>query len=164
MALPAKHRCPDCGRLCETASELTDHALYVHVDAPTPAAHIRPQRFGGLASAIAIGIAVLVGAGIYALAFFSEDLLLPDSAPSRQASVVHRMAVQLEGSGAVDEFRSVEPAGSWDVEYEVDDGDGYIRIDDEGTPAEALEYEAYDEDLREAMERVIRAQGFRIEE
>ena len=159
------HRCPDCGRLCDSAAELADHALYVHVDAPTPAAHIRPQRFSGAAAKVAIGIAVLFGVGFWAVGIFGQELLNADSAPLRPSSVVHDMALDLERSGDVDEFRSIEPEEGWEIEYEFDDGDGYIRIRNEGTRQEDLEYETFlNDEMYEAMQDVLRSHGFRIEE
>ena len=164
--LPATHRCPDCGRLCGTAAELADHALYVHIDTPTPAAHIRPQRFGGLASKVAVGIAILAGVGFWALAFLSGGFDSPDTAPLQPGSVVHQVAIELKNSGEVDEYRSVEPEDGWDVEYEFDDGDGYIRVRNEAVPGgRETEIETlFDDDLFEAMQAALRRHGIVVED
>jgi hypothetical protein len=107
---------------------------------------------------------VLVGAAFWALIILGgSGLFDKSSAPERPGSVVHRMVVQMEREGDIDDFRSVEPDEGWDVEYEVDDGAGFIRIRGEGTVTQTLEYEAIlDDDLEAAMERVIEQYGFTI--
>jgi hypothetical protein len=155
------HRCPDCGREFESASALVDHSVAEHVE--PPAARIRPVRFPWVGKAVA-GIVVLLsllvwgGLGVAAVGGFDKG-----DAPETPRSAVHRIAVGLVESGDADDYRAVEPADGWDVEYEID-GDGEIRIRDEGGDEEQIEYAAFSGDLRDAIERAAKREGFEIEE
>lgn len=153
------HRCPDCGLTVDGPSTLVDHALSAHVQAPTAAGHLRrPKRAwvrrgaGGLG--VLVGIAFWVGVVLAAAGVFDKA-----SAPQRPSSEAHRMAVELRRSGAIDEFRSVEPDSGWGVEYELDEGEGAIRT---RNLEEELEYEASSVDLEEEIERIARKRDFDV--
>lgn len=159
------HRCPDCGRDFDDASSLVDHALTAHVAADTPAAHLRRPR-SVWAGRIGAGVAVLVGLAIPILVVLDTvGVFEKDSAPERPGTEAHKMSVELRRAGEIEEYRSVEPDDGWDAEYEFDgedfDGsDGMIRSRWKGDDEE-VEYETYlDDDLDEAIGRVMTKHGF----
>jgi hypothetical protein len=160
------HRCPDCGAEFETRSALVDHTLTEHVQAPTPAEGIRPIKHP-TALRVLLAIGMVLGAAFWvAVALGGAGVFDSPSAPETPSSVVHQMAVELEAEGEIDDYRAIEPASGWDTEYELDDGDGFIRVKGEGTLAEQLEYEYYsfDGDTQEAIEAKARQKGFLIQD
>jgi hypothetical protein len=156
----AGYRCPDCGAGFQNASSLTDHALTAHVEAPTRAAHIRRPRWPWL-NRIGVGLAMTIALGFWTLLILAGAGVFDKAdAPKTPGSVVHEIAVDLKRSGAVDEFRAVEPDDGWDTEYEFDDGEGYLRIRDEGRPTEEVEYEAFGDDLYDELDQATARAGF----
>jgi hypothetical protein len=153
--------CPECGAEVQSASALADHALTAHTQAPSPAAHIRPLRHPTALRVIGV-VAVVLGVAAYAFAFLAPPswLSLQESAPETPSSIVHKMAVELEAAGEIDEYRAVEPSSGWDTEYEVDEGDGYIKVRDEDLPTRELEIFHWDDDRQDAMEQDAEQRGF----
>ncbi|MBM3666683.1 MAG: hypothetical protein FJW90_04255 [Actinobacteria bacterium] len=157
-----RHKCPDCGAGFGSASTLVDHSLSEHVQAETPAAHVRPlRRPAGLR--IATAIALLFGAAFWVLAALGfAGIFEKPTVAETPGSVVHEIVVELEREGAIDSYRAVEPDAGWDTEYEVGDGDGYVRVRDEGRPGAELEYFAYPGELDRALEDAAEARGFQF--
>ena len=135
------------------------------MQAPTPAANIRkpPSRRTGKAL---IGLGIVFGIALWGSVILAGFGAFDKATVAEQPhSVVHRMAVQLERSGEIDEFRAVEPAEGWDTEYEIGDGDGSLRVRDEGTPNEEFEFEVlFDDGLDDAVQDVSESYGFIFED
>jgi hypothetical protein len=173
--LPPEHRCPECTRSFPDAPSLSDHALTEHVQAETPAAGIRRPRLTGVPAGILAGLGIVAGIALWGFVIAG---LLGDldkaGAPESPRSIVHKMAESLVAAGEIEGYRAVEPDSGWDVEYELDEDvgssdfglpDGVIRIKDEGTALEEVEFEAgFSDDLYEAIEDELRRRGFALED
>jgi hypothetical protein len=157
------HTCPDCGAAFDNPSTLVDHALTAHVRAETRAGHIRRSRWPWVPRVVG-AFGVLLGIGVAVLVVLAwAGLFDKESASETPRSVAHKIAVELVRTGEADEYRAVEPDGGWDTEYEIDDGDAYIRVRGEGTGSEELEYEAFTSDLEDALDRATAGRGFVFE-
>lgn len=168
---PVAQRCAQCGAEFSSESALTDHVLRDHVEAPTPAEHIRRRRanrgpvriWAVLACLLGVGLIVLFGVAL-AGAFNKDEV------PATPASDVHKMAVELVARGDIEEFTPVVPEEGFDVEYELDqDGsfprnDGVLRARSGADAGQGtVEYEAFDDGLANAIEDVLRDYGYLVE-
>jgi hypothetical protein len=162
----ATYRCPDCGRIFEGPSALTDHALGAHVDTGTAPAGAAPKRDNRLlvwglgALGVVVGVAFWGAIILAAAGVFDLD---KETVPESPDSTPHKVAVSLERAGVIDEYRAVEPSDGWEVEYELDGGDGAVRTRIEGGVEDA-EYEAaFDDELESALEDELTRRGFELE-
>ena len=151
--------CPDCERSFADPSALVDHSLTEHVAVETPAAAIRRPKHRGSVKAIAaismlFGLAVVVLVGVAATGAFDKATVA--ETPN---SVVHKMVVDLKTSGEIDDYRAVEPDSGWDTEYEVNGGDGWIHVRNEGGAYEELEVFGFG-GLGDALEDEAEERGF----
>jgi uncharacterized C2H2 Zn-finger protein len=157
------YRCPDCGQIFQDPSALTDHALGAHVQPGAQPARVERRSENRLvvwglgALGVIVGVLFWGGLALGILGVFDKETVAqtPGSTP-------HKVAVELERSGAIDEYRAVEPDDGWDVEYELAGGDGLVREKVEGG-TEEVEYQAFDGNLEAKIEEALRKRGFNLD-
>jgi hypothetical protein len=157
------YRCPDCGQIFQDPSALTDHALGAHVQTAAQPARVERSRESRLVVWGLGALGLIVGVlfwGFIALAIFGA--FDKETVAQTPGSTPHKVAVELERSGAIDEYRAVEPDDGWDVEYELAGGDGLVRQKDE-SGIEEVEYQAFDGDLEARIEEALTKRGFNLE-
>ncbi|CAN5571933.1 hypothetical protein BH20ACT15_BH20ACT15_08100 [soil metagenome] len=153
-------KCPECGDEFASPARLADHATTEHVAAETPAAGLRRPR-SVVAQRVLAGVAVVAGLGFFVLVGVGAlGDLDKEGAPETPSSAAHKIAADVVNSSEADEYRAVVPEDGWDVEYELD-GDGLVRVRDEGPGANAeIEVVALDGDLEDAMAEAATERGF----
>lgn len=76
----------------------------------------------------------------------------PETVDPTPGSPAAQIAQELRQAGDVSEFRPVEPDEGWDVQYELDGGDGEVRSRGAGNQIE-VEYRGESDELESAIQR-----------
>jgi hypothetical protein len=101
----------------------------------------------------AIGIAVLVG-GVAAVIASQEAQEVEEDPNSPGYTIVRDPQLADE----IDDFRAVEPKSGWETEYEINDGDAFVRFRDREVETEVSR--TADEGLGPTLRRVLRSEGY----
>jgi hypothetical protein len=150
--------CPDCGLKFLDQVALDDHRRRAH-DPQYPRL-TSEQESGGSGPKIAIAISLLIGVAFVALIVLdAAGVFEKETVPEQPGSEAYGIVREMKQEGSIDEFRAVEPDSGWDIEYELDDGDGALRMR-EGVPKEAEVEAIFDEDLEEDLEDKLQEHGY----
>jgi hypothetical protein len=151
--------CPDCGLRFLDGAGLSGHRTLAHDESVQRLPE--SEERAGTATRIAIALSFLVMIGLGALiALGATGAFDKKTVAEQPGTELYRIVRELKAEGTIDDFRAVEPDSGWDVEYEVNGGDGTLRERNENTAPEAELEVPYDDDLRDALEEHLKLKGF----
>lgn len=108
---------------------------------------------------------MLAGVAMWALIGIGIVAEPTEVAPT-PGSEAHLIATELLRTGAIGDFRAIEPGDGWEVEYELEPdsvfGGGFVRSRGAGASAE-IEYQAFDDELDASIADVAEGRGFNFD-
>lgn len=152
-----EQRCPECGLRFLDAEGLERHRTEAH-DPATPRLPEEAER-ADTGTRVALGIVILGAvAVVVVVALGFAGVFEKDTVAEQPGTPAYRLVRELQTEGTIDDFRAVEPDEGWDQEYELDGSDGVLRM-----RGRSVSFETYlDDDLYDALERKLRAEGYQI--